>query len=472
MLTYYFAGVETTHLRKIIELYNKGYKIKGIMSSFAFIYNDKSIAGLMAEYRKLGGKVMIDSGWLTAIHVGMKADEIEEYYEDYLKWLLDNRDSYDYAIEFNVGREVGHDKVIAWRDKYKQSGIPLIAVIDTDGGDVFNAGELDAYRYVAVKIHDDMKDFRLIRDIKNAGFSVHLMSYMSSDMFDAAVNVDSIDSSVWLKGQKFKEIVMKEGKMKFRTYKYADEPMLLKNIMKDKFIIDNFDTAKTKKHTVVNYWNMWNIQQLVDEFNERTKGVYEEIAEKVNKGELVLPETAIDKNKIKMVKERFNNYEQGKYAKMLFDYGVTCGVCPYRGSCPFAGKDDDVCYFLPYFRKEAIGIRNKETLIRRLEDIVSEKYVTWMQAKLMERLSGNIPDRAVLMAEGELLKALELLFKLKYGEKSAMTMNVLNLGDTHVVAGGLDRELENIRKQFGDELAERIKKKINKTDMTVDTNDE
>lgn len=131
-----------------------------------------------------------------------------------------------------------------------------------------------------------------------------------------------------------------------------------------------------------------------------------------------------------------------------------------------------MCYFLPYFRKEAIGIRNKETLIRRLEDIVSEKYVTWMQAKLMERLSGNIPDRAVLMAEGELLKALELLFKLKYGEKSAVTMNVLNLGDTHVIAGGLDRELENIRKQFGDELAERIKKKINKTDVAVDENDE
>ena len=467
MFEYYFSlnGAEK-YIEDVIKISVNGYKIKAIKVSY--LYMDEKVEHLLKEYKdKVGGKVIIDSDGKYINNtlkspIGdkmlKKIGSVDKYFEDYLNWLINHKDLYDYAIEFNVES----DKRAEWRKKMADNGIPFIAVVEDKITD-------DLYtNYVAVA-DVTPNDARRLNGIISKGYLVHVIGYGGNNLSEMAKYCMSMDSGLWLVGKKFGQILVKGENLSFKTYKIKEEPILYSNILKDKFVLDNFGDSieKNRRNKMLSsFWNMWTLQQIVDAFNVKTKGVYEEIAEKYKKGELALPQTAIEtyktdqRAKIEVLKNRFNNYKNGQYAKMLFDYAITCGQCPYRDKCPMAGKDDDICYFLPYFKKKSLETRNKNEVIKRVEEIVAEKMQDWLMAKYGQKLTGNVIDRTVLLAESELLKALDLLAKLKYGDTAQFQMNVLNLGNTHVIASSLDAELEKIRKEFGEALADKIRKKI------------
>ncbi len=118
------------------------------------------------------------------------------------------------------------------------------------------------------------------------------------------------------------------------------------------------------------------------------------------------------------------------------------------------------CFFLPHWRKLGMKTRNKEQVVRTLEELVAEAVVRFQFARFQEQLTGVI-DKNVTSLYKELVTSLELYNRVAFGVQNVNTLNMLNIGDNKVqVAMNFEDSLDKIRKLYGDKLTKRIEKKI------------
>jgi hypothetical protein len=206
---------------------------------------------------------------------------------------------------------------------------------------------------------------------------------------------------------------------------------------------------------------------------------YKQVQALAADGKTPTPEWVGDKDRFGRAKEiylksRFNALKSGMYAKTLQQNALECNQCIVGSGngatpvCP-AYEAGAVCAFIPIWRKTGAKTRNQDQIIRKLEEIIAEKYVRYQRASLMESMAGGATDAAVSMFENDLAKLLELLHRVKYGAPGGMKV-ALAMGKEGMIAGismNADAVLEDVRKEYGDSLADKIKRRYEDTEAKV-----
>ena len=507
MVDVYLSGIEGA-LEEFETMFKNGYKLTHLMTAFpSFRKSDKFIADLKRLKETYGFKLIVDSGAYGFVfgkeveekttHTGWHdvASFVKEfkgrendYFEEYFKWLTENRDVYDYAVELDIQGIVGQEQVDKWREKLISSNLPIIYVLHLQNGDTVETAkklQQKGATYVGigeVKL-DINKSILVARQLKKLGLKVHFFGYTPKDLFKYRSAVDTVDSSTWLGGSKLANLFYVRGKT-LEEYKITQDKMQVMNVLRDRFF-DIFDRKKVEEEIKKNkYWylNFWNALQFQKwaEANNGTQQAYKKDLQLAEEGKLVLPEWAntFDKNgmlKVKYLRSRFNNWKSGSYAKAIQSMTVLCDQCPVGGLSasgqPLCPKYEagGVCWFTPLWSKLGKNTRNKEQILHTLEDVVASAYVRYQRALWVEQLTGVV-DRTVTQLYKELVTSLELLNRAKFGVQNLSTINMLNIGDNKVQVNSIDEDaLAEVRKLYGEGMVERIKKKLEQSEK--DAND-
>ena len=495
MLTYYFSGVENAQadLENMLE---NGIKIRAVMASYMTFRNQRNVTNFLKQIReKYKVKVMIDSGahaflfiynnrkgggrvlksWHPENKDAVKMidnDNYDEYLNGYMKWLLENRDAYDYAVEVDIQEIIGNERVEKWREDFIANKIPIVFVLHLNAKDDANVIKHWAEKgvtYFGIGGFDpkDMRYINLARECKKVNAMVHLFAYTSEDIFSYKQYIDSVDSTSWLSAGKMARLYAKRGRG-ISSFSIKEEPLRSKKVLQDK-IIDILGREKIekdfkdKKYFYLSFYNMKEIQSWVDA-NTSQKD-YEVDIVKAEQTNTNLPDWAGDKDRFGRPKtiylhSRFNAFRSGAYAKVVQKSALECNTCPVMESCPLY-EENAICGFLPMWRKLGAKTRNREAIISFLENVVSDMYVRYARAMYFEERLGGMPDKQVTQIGSDLMKNLELLHRVKYGSQS---VNVMAVGEQNsvFVGGNVEADLAKVRNEFGESLTNRIMKKLNK----------
>jgi len=498
MTDVYFSGIEGA-LPEFEEMFKNGYKLTHLMTAYpSFRGNSNFIAELRRLKEEYGFKLIVDSGAYGFIfgkqiakgekHLGWHdvsklvaefRGREEDYFNEYFEWLKANRDLYDYAVELDIQSVIGNEKVEAWRDQLMSSGLPIIYVLHLQAGDTGETAKRMKERGATyLGIGEVMLDFKKViqmaQIIKNLGLKLHLFGYTSKELFKYKSLFTSVDSSTWLGGSKLGNLFYTRGKT-LEEYKIKEDKLKALNVLRDTFF-DIFDRAKVEseikknKFWYYNFWNIWQFQKWANANNNREPAYKQDVA-LAEEGKLVLPDWANNLDKAgnsmeKYLRSRFNNYRSGVYAKKIQEISVFCDQCPVGGmsvtGTPLCPKYEPkgLCFFQPYWKKLGANTRNKDQIIRTLEDLVTSTYVRYKMAEWAEQLNG-VTDKNVTALHKELLTSLELLNRVKFGVQNMSTVNMLNIGDNKIqVNQSSEDSLSKIREFYGERMEHKIKSKI------------
>ncbi|MEM0142714.1 MAG: hypothetical protein QXL94_01975 [Candidatus Parvarchaeum sp.] len=497
----YFSGIEGS-MNELELMFENGFKVDHLMTAYtSFRNNEKYIVELSKLKTKYGFKLIVDSGahaFIFAKNITKKEkskgwhDEAkiagefsgreEEYFEEYFKWLTSNRELYDYCVEFDIQSVIGQEKVEEWRKQFISEKLPAIFVLHIKAGDTAKTAlewKERGITYVGIgEIIGELPKIQLIgQTLKKAGLKVHAFGFTPKDLFKYVGVFDSCDSSSWLSGSKLAKCYENKGKA-LNEYDLREDKLKKAAILHEPFF-DIFGREKVEEKTrgnqywYFNFWNMWQMQKWSN-VNNGVKG-YTKQLEAIEEGKQPAPSwlNTFDKDgnpKSKYLNSRFNNYKSGAYAKVVQNIALFCDNCPVGGMsatgeplCP-KYQSGATCYFIPYWRKLGMNTRNKEQVIRTLEELVAEAMVRYQSARWTEQLTGVI-DKNVTALYKELTTSLELYNRVAFGVQNFNTLNMLNVGDNKVqVNMSFDESLERVRELYGDELAKRIEKKIKKVE--------
>ncbi|MEM0142766.1 MAG: hypothetical protein QXL94_02235 [Candidatus Parvarchaeum sp.] len=492
-----FSGIEGS-MRELNTMFEAGYKVNNLMCAYSsFRNNEKFLNELEALKKKFGFKLYVDSGahafifsknvakkekgkgWHEEAKVAaeFKGKE-EEYFNEYFEWLKTHKDFYDYAVEFDIQSVIGNEKVDEWRDELFQSGLPIIYVVHTQAGDTLELVKKWKERgatYIGMgeTVLDETKARLIGRGAIQLGLKVHVFGFTPKNLYTYRDMMTSVDSSSWLAGSKLAKAVVLKGKA-LQEVDLKEDKLRKMSLLKENFF-DCFGRETVEKKTAgnqywyFNFWNLWQMQKWSD-INNGVRG-YTKQLEAIEEGKLPMPSWAnnFDKNglpKKKYLASRFNNWKSGVYAKSIQNMSLYCDMCPVGGASatgsPLCVKYEagGLCYFLPHWKKLGMNTRNKEQVVRTLEELVADAMVRYQYARYQEQLTGVI-DKNVSAMYRELVTSMELYNRVAFGIQNVSTLNMLNVGDNKVqVNVGFDASLEKVRELYGDNLAKRIEKKI------------
>jgi len=343
--TLYFSGTENV-MEDIFKFCDAGYRIKGVMVTYFSLRGNEKLAQQLKVFReKYRGKVMIDSGahaflfkdrvessnssgmsesWHPVSKKAMKLlsseEGLESYVHEYMDWLKTHKQSYDYAVELDIQKLVGNEKVDEWRKEFLNEGLNILLVAHRnikEGMDFVHKWKELGCNYFGVGDFDK-KDASSVAFIKKAsmeGIKLHVFAFTPNDLFKYADWITSVDSTSWLSGEKLKSLLMAQRK-KLTAYRIDENPLQLKKALTDKFfdVVGRGrveDEQKRKRYRFISFWNMWQMQKWTDDNTRQPK--YKKQLEMAEKGELTLPDWVYDKDKFGRPKSiylssRFNNY--------------------------------------------------------------------------------------------------------------------------------------------------------------------
>lgn len=238
----YLAGYETAYSSYKVTL-PKDYNV------FCTYYYKKNTQKALDFLKPNGhtGLITIDSGahsffGMLGISVTSRDSDKKKaipdpnvYFQDYKKWLVENKDKLDYFCELDIQEILGMKKILGWREELKELGLAKKAIYVWHRDDGFEAFErlLDTSEsgYIAVeglKKNKEMLDYKkLLRHAYDKGIKVHGFAFTKCDLLHE-FPFYSVDSSTWINPIKFGAFAkMINGKM--RTMNLSDKDHFLKN---------------------------------------------------------------------------------------------------------------------------------------------------------------------------------------------------------------------------------------------------
>ena len=498
--TLYFSGTENV-MEDIFKFCDNGYRIKGVMVTYFSLRGNEKLAQQLKVFReKYRGKVMIDSGahaFLFKDRVENKKDntmtegwhpvsksatkllsskeDLEAYVHEYMDWLDTHRESYDYAVELDIQKLVGNEKVDEWRKEFLERGLNVLLVAHRnirEGMDFVHKWKALGCDYFGVGDFDkkDASSVAFIKKAMQEGVKLHIFAFTPNDLFKYVDWITSVDSTSWLSGEKLKALFMAQRKS-LSSYRIEENPLQLKKALVDKFfdVVGRGRVEEEKsrgRYRFISFWNMWQMQKWADDNTKVPK--YKKQLELAKQGKMVLPDWVYDKDKFGRPKSiylqsRFNNYRSGVYARKLMDFALECDNCVVKDTCPVY-QPQALCYFTPLFKKLGKNTRNKEQIIRTLQDVISDKMMRYQRGKLFEAQSGGVIDRQVTQLEDSLIKSLEVLHTIMYGKQPVGTqINMLNQEGSKVeITANIDEALKELAQDYGEDFMEGVKKRISK----------
>lgn len=339
---FYFSGLETQPEVTDKFLTAGKLKLKGAMMSYLTFRGGQRHTDWLVKWKKdFGVKVMVDSGahaFVYAENVEAKAmssvvagwhpvnSEVEvllkdpdKYIHEYMDWLEAHRDAYDYAVELDIQKIVGQEKVDVWREEFIARKIPLVIVLHVRAGDnietvrKWKGKGVDYFGYGEFS-GENVQDMRLLREISAEGVKVHVFAFSPHDLGKYLEWMDSTDSSSWLSAGKLGQLVVAKGRS-YETPGVKDSPILvMKAVSVLSEVLDKAEveaSIKAKKYAPLNFFNMMEMQKWIDTIAH--KPAYARQLATAAKGETVLPDWVNEKDKMGRPKSiylqsRFNNY--------------------------------------------------------------------------------------------------------------------------------------------------------------------
>lgn len=488
---YYFSGLETG-IDTTEAYFKAGRKIKGGMFSFLTFKGNKTHSDWLKRFRaNYGGKVMIDSGAHAFVYAeNIEAGTIKEgwhpvnsqvapmlknpalldaYVKDYMDWLEANRDAYDYAVEMDIQKVVGQEKVDEWREEFLKRKIPLVIVLHPRAGDsidtlktwkakgvtYFGRGEFDK---------ENPQDMKMLREMSAEGVKVHIFAFSPTDLGQFLDYIDSSDSSSWLAAGKLAQLMTAKGR-RCEGSPIKESPIMLRKAVQvvtadgvvSKEEVDKM--VKEKKYLYLNWYNMFEMQKWIDTLTH--KPAYAAQLASAESGETNLPAWVNEKDKFGRPKSiylqaRFNNYKSGVYAKEIQKHALMCNNCVVKDTCPVF-QADALCYFTPYWKRLGGKTRNKEAIVGVLAELVGDMHERLERGRYFEDQAGGMIDKSVSQLENDLVKTLEVLNRVVNGSGQGLGVGILNQAGGKIAIGGdIDKALIQIRGEFGDALADKI----------------
>ncbi len=439
---------------RVFDFYYKGIEVLAGESVIQLIErNIVPLTGIVIDYSKIVNDEYFDKAWMLYVKKRLKiwiyhSKDVE--LPKYIEWLRAHNMMFDSVME-----EDEH-----YADELVANGFSVIPIISEDD-------DIENSEYCAVKGFSG--DIDKLQRIASKCNKVHLVDYLKPDLFDYGDYINSADSNTWTMAGSFHRIFKSTKKSLTITENITD--VLAKQIAGSKVAdVIGHDKMLTqfavKDYRYANYYNLWQVQRWVDAMSKKPK--YEiMLAEMAENGEPI-PAWAMEKDvkgnpKTRYIAARFNNFRNGLSAKAIQQYALQCNTCAVRDKCP-AFQKDSLCFFMADWKKFG-KTRNKDQYLRLMENIVADKVARWQQARIFEQLDGGKIDKNVTTLEADLIKALEVLGRLKYGLGYGAGINMLNAPGSNVsVRVSLDDVLEDVRKEYGPELVKKIEREIKEAD--------
>ena len=499
-----FSGIEGS-LDEIETMLKHGYKVDNFMTAFSSFRKSSSFIDKLKELKQTYGfKLFVDSGahaFVFAQNVKDKKthggwhDEAQivkefkghedDYFQEYLQWLKDNRDVYDYAVELDLQGIVGQEKVEEWRQQLLDSQIPIIFVLHAPAGDniaTIRSWHERGVEYIGMgEIVNDLNKFVMYgREAAKLGMKLHAFGFTPKDLFKYKAFLTTADSSSWLSGSKLAKAVELRGKSLVDINLNDDKIKKASLLNNEFFTIYDIDEVRKKtagkQYWFFNFWNLFQMQKWTD-VNNGKKGYVEQLKVAEETGQpLPAWANAFDKAgrpKTQYLRSRFNGYKSGAFARQVQKFAMYCNNCPVGGAsgdaplCPMY-EAGSVCYFLPMWNKLGMKTRNKKEVDITLQNLVADAYARYQFARMTEQMTGVV-DKNVTSLYESLVKSLDLYNRVRFGVANTNTINMLNVGDNKVsVRIGSEEALNKVRDLYGEEMTNRIKKRIEKME-TVDT---
>lgn len=201
---------------------------------FTYMYAQKKGNKFMKERieKTPNVRMLVDSGAHTFLadsdtYADKPVEWFEEYLKGYVKFLKDNKEHIFAAVELDIARLVGQDKVNEWRKNIfekltREEGIQIIYVWHIDDGVPAWEKMCQRYPYVGVTFLEGLEAGTIMRDLfstaRKYGTRVHgfgITGYGSLSKYPFF----SVDSSTWLVGSQFGELSWFDGRKLFRLKK-------------------------------------------------------------------------------------------------------------------------------------------------------------------------------------------------------------------------------------------------------------
>lgn len=491
----YMSGIEGNE-DNIMKLLDAGYPIKYLMASYLSLRKRQdSIEKIIKLRKQYGVHLILDSGAHAVVYeenakkekgkdswhainkdVAAIKDDPDTYVDSYIEFLEKNREMYDIAVEFDIQGTVGDEKVNEWREKFLSKGLPILFVMHLKTGDVqefVDKWHEKGLQYIGFGGANGMEDKvkAITKHAQDLGMWVHWFGYTPLDLFRRS-NADSVDSTSWLAAPKLAEVYTHRGKQ-LTSWNIKDNPIKFKAILKDDVfkVFDQKDFERRlseKKYYYISYYSLKEFA-LWNEENSKTANVkkYETQLELSKTGEIQLPTWAQDFDKMGRPKAiylnaRYNATKHAVTAKGLHQNALVCHNCAINDRCPVASTDpnNDLCFFLPFWKSLGEKTRNREQLRKTLEEIVANDIVRLNYQQYQEAQLGQGIDKSTLSLQNLILKELELLARFNGGSSNI----IMNVDKQQINFGNIDEELNSVRQEYGEEFASKIKKKLESED--------
>lgn len=390
------------------------------------LYKKYGYSQMYGEWnRKWGIEDMDGSFRLMIRYRGKYWKDLQEFLEiwgDYVDYLIVPIGKYDEKNE-KMYAYINDEKDLELAKDIKPSRVALSTNAITKG-----------YRRMLNKI--GVKDYILYR-YESRGDNVR-----------ARINSYILDNSIAKR-----LLVLNGGWFEVRHYKEYGMIDFKKNVNGDDVDFD-FEDLKSGKFLFILEHNIYVYMKYYIKGEKKNKKEWEIIYEKLEK-EGRLPEWVNEKDmrgnkKAIYLASRYNRLRHGLYAKSLKNEAYICDTCPIKDTCPFYEKGS-VCAFTTIW-KDMGETRNVEWILKHMEDVISDEMARYFRAVYIEGQSGDVANISITKLGDTLMKHLEIYSRLLTGK-----------GDVSVdmkMEVSLDKALEEVRKMYGEELANKIEEKI------------
>ena len=339
---------------------------------------------------EIGGKLMIDSGAYTFLF-GAEKDtaheyDFDEYFSDYLRFLVEYRDYVDVYVELDLQQLVGEEKVEEWRRMFWENGLKPVYVWHYEDLDEIGRW-LERTDYIAFATEEE-NWFDVMNDVLrlHPGTKIHVLAKtISPEVFEWGVT--SCDSSVaTISGANAEFIVFKDGRLTHSTRVwddlagFLDQVEMVREFAEEKGIdLDSMvERIRVEEHLpTLMFFNVivmeYGIEQMRKEFGLESE---EQESEKPSG----------QKMKKKKVKKRVE--------------GFSCAVCKVADGCKFYDGNTKQCPLLIRRVEDWRVRRVSSDWENAMLKLINERIMRYERLRIFEEISGTVNREATKLEDG------------------------------------------------------------------------
>ncbi len=415
------AGAEN---RSSLEALLKAEAPNLLMSYFYLRKQGDRGRGVLERAKGYGAWIIVDSGahtffvkypWLDprgGAHIGFTAEQVEDakqkflkkhdsledalgdiddYMKEYIAWANEMGDLFDACAELDIDALVGYDKVLEWRDWWRESGFDIDKLVVTlhYGGDPEWKKMCAEYKFVALAGGSTKQEYEeyFTNEIQTMSERKVFCHGWAMTNLEAITQLPfySVDSTSWLMGAKFGITYEYGGSMKMKTYDSADKDVRKRFLAECKENDIDHDLLLADKSRQVNEWNALQWAKYSRDMLTYNTNAYWLSQEERN------AETAEARAgfRTELAVVRHDTTPMKVEQHPTLGYARFCNTCFLQTKCPVY-EADSTCNL--YQATDIADGKDLQNVMMKVMGIQTDRV---MFAAMAEKVSGSSPDERV-----------------------------------------------------------------------------